>query len=81
MDLFGGQEDRSGKKIILRRRHHFYLDVAVWKEKSPCRHVGEVVDAVVVALIFNIAAMEKMIPPCPLAVAGEEEEEEIKPRY
>jgi hypothetical protein len=32
---------------------------------SPCRHAGEVVDAVVVALIFNKAVMEKMIPPYP----------------
>jgi len=43
---------------------------------SPCR---EVVDAVVVTLIFNIAAMEKTIPPFSFAVAGEEEE--INPQY
>ena len=39
---------------------------------------NEVADAVVVALIFSRAAMEKTIPPCPLAVAGEEE---INPQY
>jgi hypothetical protein len=36
-------------------------------------------DAVVVVLIFNKAAIEKTIPPCPLAIAGEEEKE-IKPQ-
>jgi hypothetical protein len=44
-------------------------------KKTPCRHTGEDADAVVVALISNRAAMEKMIPPCPLAIAGEDEEE------
>jgi hypothetical protein len=29
-------------------------------------------DAVVVAIIFNRASMEKSISPCPLAVTGEE---------
>jgi len=47
--------------------------------KSPCRQADEIVDADV-ALIFNRAAMEKTNPSCPLAVAGEEEEE-INPQY
>jgi len=34
-------------------------------------------DAVVVALIFNRATMEKTIPPYPIAIAGEE----INPQY
>ena len=67
-------------KIILWCRHHLRLDVATRKERSLCRHAGEVVDAIVVALIFNRAAMEKTNPSCPLAVAGEEEEE-INPQY
>ena len=52
--------------------------VAVRKEKYPYRHAEEVVDAIVVALIFNRAAMEKTNPPYPLAVAGEDE---INPQY
>ena len=36
---------------------------------------GEDAVVVVVALIFNRAVMEKTIPPCPLAVVGEEEQE------
>ena len=41
---------------------------------SPCRQIDEVAD-VGVALIFNRFIMEKTNPPCPLAVAGGEEEE------
>ena len=70
--------EKRPEKIILWRRHHLRLDVAVRKEKSPCRHANEVADAVVVVLIFNRATIEKMIPPCPLAVAREEE---INPQY
>jgi len=60
-------------KIILWCRHHLRLDVATRKERSLCRHAGEVVDAIVVALIFNRAAMEKMVPPYHLVIVGEEE--------
>jgi hypothetical protein len=66
------------KKIIPWQGHHLRLDVTVQKAKSPCRQADEVADAVV-ALIFNGDAMEKMNPPCPLAIHGEEEEE-INPR-
>jgi hypothetical protein len=64
------------KKIIPWRRHHLRFDVTIWKAKSPCRQAEEVevVDAVV-ALIFHRAAMKKTNPPCPLAIAGEKEEE------
>jgi hypothetical protein len=48
------------------------------KKKSPCRHAGEVADAVVVTLIFNRGVMEKTIPPRSFAVAREEE---IDPQY
>ena len=48
------------------------------EKKSPCRHVDEDVDAEVVALIFNGAAIEKTIPPFPFTIAGEEE---IKHQY
>ena len=62
------------EKIIPWRRHHLHLDVAIRKEKSPYRRTDEDADAVVVTLIFNRATMEKTIPPCSLAIAGEEEE-------
>jgi len=55
------------------------LDVATRKERSLCRHAGEVVDAIVVALIFNRAAMKKTISLCPLTITGEEEE--INPHH
>ena len=67
--------EKRTKKIIPWRRHHLRLDVAVRKDNSPCRHADEVADAIVVALIFNRLAMEKTVPPYPLAVAGKEEEE------
>jgi predicted RNase H-like nuclease len=54
-------------------RYHLRLDVTVRKENSPCRHAEEVIDTVVVALIFNRATMEKTNSPCPLAVAREKE--------
>ena len=38
---------------------------------------GRDTDTVIVAIIFNRAVMEKTIPPCPLAIAGEE----INPQY
>ena len=66
--------EKRPEKIIPWRRHNLRLDVAVRKEKSPCRHAEKVVDGVVVALIFNRAAMEKTDPPYHLVVAGEEEE-------
>ena len=66
--------EKRPKKIILWRRHHLYLDVAVRKERSPCRQDGEVADAVVVALISSRAVMEKTISPFPFTVTGEEEE-------
>jgi hypothetical protein len=44
-----------------------------FENKSSCHRTGKDADAVVIALIFNRAAMEKTIPPCSLAVAGEEE--------
>ena len=78
-DLTSKMKKRS-EKIIPRRRYHLRLDVAVRKEKSPCRHADEVVDATFVVLIFSRAAMEKTIPPCPLAIVGEKKEE-INPRY
>jgi len=61
--------EKRSEKIIPWRRHHLRLDVAVRKEKSPCRRADEVVDAVVVALIFKSAAMEKTIPPYPAPLA------------
>jgi hypothetical protein len=67
------------EKIIPWRRCHLRLDVAVRKAKSLCYQADEVANAVV-ALIFNGDAMDKTNPPCPLAVAGEEEEE-INPQY
>jgi hypothetical protein len=33
-------------------------------------NTGEVADVIIVVLIFNRVAMEKTIPPCPLAVDG-----------
>ena len=66
--------DKRSEKIITWRRHHLGLDITIQKEKSPCRHADEVVDVVVVVLIFNRAAMEKIISPFPFTVAGEEEE-------
>jgi len=62
------------EKIILWRRHHLRLDVAVWKQKSPYHHVDEDTDAEVVVLIFNGAAIEKPIPPLSFTVAGEKKE-------
>ena len=50
--------EKKPEKIIPWQRYHLRLDVAVRKEKSPCRRADEVVDAVVVALIFNRAAGE-----------------------
>jgi hypothetical protein len=44
--------EKRPEKIILWRRHHFRLDVAIWKGKSPCHQADEVADAIV-ALIFN----------------------------
>jgi hypothetical protein len=70
-DLTTTKQRKRPEKIIPWRRYHLRLDVAVRKERSP----GEVVDAIVVALFFNIATTEKTIPPCPLAVTGEEEDE------
>jgi len=67
------------EKIILWLQHHLRLDAAVWKQKSPCHHVDEDVDAEVVVLIFNRAAMEKPIPPLSFTVAGEKEK--IKLQY
>jgi hypothetical protein len=61
------------EKIILWWLHHLCLDVAVQKEKSPCHNGDEVADAVVAALIFKRATMEKTIPPCPLIIVGEED--------
>jgi hypothetical protein len=55
------------EQIIPWRRYHLHLDVVVWKEMSLCRHAGKVAETVVVALIFNIVAMEKTIPPFPFA--------------
>jgi hypothetical protein len=55
-------------KIILWWRHHLRFDVAVRKEKSLCRRADEVVDAVVVVLIFKSAAMEKTIPSYPASL-------------
>jgi hypothetical protein len=69
------------EKIIPWRRHHLRLDATVRKQKSPCRHVDEDVDADVVALIFNGAAMEKTIPPFSFTVDRDEEKEEIKLQY
>jgi hypothetical protein len=69
--------EKKPEKIIPWRRHHLRLDVVVWKQKSPCRHVDEDADTDVVALIFNGATMEKTIPPFPFTVA----EEEIKLQY
>jgi hypothetical protein len=60
---------KTDLKLIPWWRHHLSLDVVVQKTKSPCRHAEEVVDVVVVALIFNIVVMEKMNPPYPLTVA------------
>jgi hypothetical protein len=70
--------EKKPKKIIPWRQHHLRLDATVRKQKSPCRHVDEDDDTEVIALIFNGATMEKMIPPFPFTVAGEEEKEEIK---
>jgi hypothetical protein len=66
--------EKRPEKIITWRRYHLCLDITVRKEKSPCRHADEVADAVAVAFIFNRAAVEKTIPPCLLAIAGEEQE-------
>ena len=41
--------EKRPEKIIPWRRHNLRLDVAVRKEKSPCRHAEKVVDVVVVA--------------------------------
>ena len=71
-DLTSKMKKRS-EKIIPRRRYHLRLDVAVRKEKSPYRRADEVVEVVVVALIFKSVDMEKTILPYPCAVAGEEE--------
>ena len=60
------------EKIISWRRHYLRLDAAVRKQKSPCCHIDEDVDAEVVVLIFNEAAMEKLIPPLSTVVVGEE---------
>jgi hypothetical protein len=70
---------KRSEKIISWRQHHLRLDVVIRKEMSPCRHAGEVADAVVVALIFNIVAMEKTIPPFPSPSA--ERREQINPQY
>jgi hypothetical protein len=67
--------EKRPEKIILR------LDAAIRKQKSSCRYVDEDADADVVALIFNGAAMEKMIPPFPFTVDRDEEKEEIKLQY
>jgi hypothetical protein len=66
--------EKRPEKIIPWRRHHLRLDATVRKQKSPCRHVDEDVDADVVALIFNGAAMEKTIPPFSFTVDRDEEE-------
>jgi hypothetical protein len=71
--------EKRPEKIIPWQRHHLRIDVAVRKPKSLCRQGEEVVDTIV-ALIFHRAAMEKTNPPCPIAVAGEEEKE-ISPQY
>jgi hypothetical protein len=68
------------EKIIPWRQQHLHLNVAVWKPKSLCRHVEEVADATVVALIFIRVATEKMNPPYPLAIVGKKEEE-LNPQY
>jgi hypothetical protein len=70
--------EKRPEKIITWRRHHLRLDASVWKQKSPCRHVDEDADADVVALIFNGAAIEKMIPPFSFTIDRDEEKEEIK---
>jgi hypothetical protein len=54
--------------------------VAVRKEKSPCHRAEEVVNVIVIALIFNGAAMEKTNPACSLAIT-EEEDKEINSQY
>jgi hypothetical protein len=64
--------EKGPKKIYYMAMTSSPPDVTVRKEKSPCHHVDEVADAIVVALIFNETTIEKMIPPYPLAVAGEE---------
>ena len=66
--------EKRPEKIILWHWRHLRLDIAVRKEKSRCRHTGDDADAVVIALIFNRATMEKTIPPRSLAIAGEEGE-------
>ena len=66
--------EKRPEKIILWRRHHLRLDVTVRKEKSPCHHAEEVVDAIVAVLIFIGDAMEKLNPPYLLPVARKEEE-------
>ena len=66
------------EKNIPWRRHHLRLDVVVQKEKSLCHHADEVANDIVVALIFNRAAMEKTILSWPRTVVGEEE---INPQY
>jgi hypothetical protein len=45
--------EKRPKKIIPWQQHYLRFDVTAQKEKSSCRHAGEVADAVVVALIFQ----------------------------
>jgi hypothetical protein len=58
------------------RRKLFYDGDTISAFMSPSGNkTSEDADTVVVARIFNRAAVEKTIPPCPLPVAGEEKEE------
>ena len=70
--------EKRPEKTISWWQHHLHIDVVVQKSKYPCCHAEKVVNTVVVALIFNRAAMEKTNPSCLLAVV---EEEEINPQY
>jgi len=40
-------------------------NVAVRKNKSSCCHAEEIIDVIVITLIFNRGAMEKTNPPYP----------------
>jgi hypothetical protein len=71
--------EKRSEKIFLWWQHHLRLDVGVRKPKSTCRHVEEVADAKVVALIFIRVAMKKPNPPYKLAVTGKEED--TNPQY
>jgi hypothetical protein len=73
--------EKRPEKIIPWRRHHLLLDATVQKQKSLCRHVDEDADADVVTLIFNGAAMEKMILPFSFTIDRDEKKKEIKLQY